>query len=198
MIMANDRDNKSREETLSSDGLRMPSGPVSTPWSHVLKAITSLNAIVLLGLAVMITCDVTYRWVFGRPILGVFEFSEILLVLITFLAIAHVQFSGRQLRVDLLVRKAKGRMAGALGLLDGLVGLAFFGILLWTSTHDWWEALLGNFLGRGMLQIPTAIPIGLIAVGTALMVVTLLILVGRTLLQLFRGDAGDLDIDRSA
>lgn len=166
----------------------MPQGPISTPWARVLKTLTSLNALALLGLAVMITCDVTYRWIFGRPILGVFEFSEILLVLITFLAIAQVQFSGRQLRVDVFLGRVRGRAAGALGVLDALVGLAFFGILLWTSTHDWWEAWHGKFLGRGMLQIPTAIPLGLVAVGTALMLVTLLILLGRGLIRVLYGD----------
>lgn len=176
----------------------MPEGPISTPWSRVLKTLTSLNALALLGLAVMITCDVTYRWVFGRPILGVFEFSEILLVLITFLAIAQVQFSGRQLRVDIFVGRVRGRAGGALGVLDALVGLAFFGVLLWTSTHDWWEAWHGNFLGRGMLQIPTAIPLGLVAVGTALMVVTLLILLGRALLRTLLGDVGHHETGQGA
>ena len=170
-------------DPLQAEAPPLPSGPISTPWSRVLTALAGLNAFALLGLAVMITGDVSYRWLFGRPIVGVFEFSEILLVSITFLAIAMVQFSGRQLRVDVLAAKAKGRPAGALGVLDSLIGLAFFGILLWTGAQDWWEALRGNFMGRGILQIPTAIPLGLVGVGAGLMVVTLLILLGRSLLQ---------------
>ena len=166
---------------LRSEIAPMPVGAISTPWSAVLKVLTFVSAVALLGLAVMISADVTYRWLFGRPIVGVFEFSEILLVGITFLVIARVQFSGSQLRVDVLAARARGRLAGGLGVLDALVGLAFFGILLWTGAQDWWEALHGGFMGRGILQIPLAIPIGLVAFGSALMVVTLLILLGRAL-----------------
>jgi TRAP-type C4-dicarboxylate transport system permease small subunit len=45
---------------------------------------------------------------------------------------------------------------------------------------DWLEALAGEFQGRGMLQIPLAVPLGLIAIGTALMILVLLLQLGRS------------------
>jgi C4-dicarboxylate transporter DctQ subunit len=146
----------------------------------LLSALSRLNGLLLLGLSVMIVVDITYRALFGRPILGVFEISEVLLLAITFLAIAHVQLLGRQLRIDILSGRAHGRLAGFLQALDAVAGLAFFGILLWMAGTDWLEALAGEFQGRGMLQIPLAVPLGLIAIGTALMILALLLQLGRS------------------
>jgi len=164
-----------------------PTGGIFDPLGRLLRLFSRLGGVALLALAVLIATDVAFRWLSGRPILGVFEFSEILLLAMTFLAIAYVQFTGQQLRIDFLSGRAKGRTASALSALDGLAGLAFFGILLWSSAVDWWEALHAGFLGRGMLQIPTAIPLGFVLVGTALMVTTLLLLLLRAVRQLVLG-----------
>ena len=164
--------------------------PLVSGWDRLLAVLSRLGGIGLLCLAVMIATDVMFRWLFGRPILGVFEFSEILLLLTTFLVIARVQFTGQHLRIDILSSRATGRLAGGLSLLDCLAGLAFFGILLWTSAIDWWEALHRGYLGRGMLQIPTAIPLGFLLLGTGLMVVTLLLLLLVALRRSVQGDAG--------
>lgn len=174
---------------LASPRARTPGGRLSRPWGGLLAGLAWLSGLGLLALACMICVDVGYRWLFGRPILGVFEFSEILLVAITFLTIAYVQFSGRQLVIDILSARARGRLAGGLGMLDAVAGLAFFGILLWTSAIDWWEAYHGDFLGRGMLKIPTALPLGFVLVGATLMVVTLLLVLAHAGRRTLRGVA---------
>ena len=178
-------------------GRAEPGGAIAAAWGALLGWLSRFNGLALLLLAVMISADIAFRWATGRPILGVFEFSEILFVIITFLAVAQAQFTGQQLRIDALSGRARGRAAGALGALDAMVGLAFFGVLLWTSSVDWWEALRGGFLGRGMLQIPTAIPLGFILLGTALMVVTLLIVLGRALRLFLAGNRHGAEPERS-
>ena len=47
-------------------------------------------------MALTVTLDVCYRAIAGRPIVGVFEITEVLLIGITFLAIAGVQASDQQ------------------------------------------------------------------------------------------------------
>lgn len=167
-----------------------PDDAFSRVWGRLLAWLTWLSGLGLLALATMITVDVAYRWLFGRPVLGVFEFSEILLLAITFMAIAYVQFSGRQLTIDILSGRARGRLAAGLVVLDVLAGLAFFGILLWTCAFDWWEALHGNYLGRGMLQIPTALPLGFVLVGTGLLTVTLFLVLFHAARRTLLGDEG--------
>lgn len=167
---------------------RPPDDSFSRAWGRLLGGLARLGGLGLLALAGMISVDITYRWLFGRPILGVFEFSEILLLALTFMSIAYVQFVGRQLTIDILSARARGRLASGLMALDAVAGLAFFGILLWTSVIDWWEAYHGGFLGRGMLEIPTALPLGFVVVGTALMVVTLLLVLFHGALRMILGD----------
>ena len=165
-----------------------PDDAFSRLWGRLLAWLTWLSGLGLLALAAMITVDIAYRWLFGRPVLGVFEFSEILLLAITFMTIAYVQFTGRQLTIDILSARARGRLAAGLVVLDAVAGLAFFGILLWTGAIDWWEAYHGEFLGRGMLKIPTALPLGFVLVGTAMLVVTLFLVLFHAARRTILGD----------
>jgi TRAP-type C4-dicarboxylate transport system permease small subunit len=137
------------------------------------RAAALVAALALMAIAIMITSDVLLRWLTGHPLTGVFEFSTVLLVLVTFLPLALVQFRNQQLHVDILTEHIKGRPGAALTLLDALAGLCVFGLLLHTSFNEFLKAYLGGFLLRGMIEIPTAIPLGTIVVGTVLMLLAL-------------------------
>ena len=145
-----------------------------------------VSGIALFCLAAMITVDVFVRWLTGRPFIGVFEVSQVILVVVTFLAIGLVQYRQRQLRVDIFSARAKGLPARFLTALDCVVGLAFFGLLLWTGGLEWVKAYTGGYLRRGMVEIPTAIPLAFLVVGTFFMCLTLTFRLISTLI----GDAG--------
>jgi TRAP-type C4-dicarboxylate transport system permease small subunit len=130
--------------------------------------------VLLYGLAFLVSIDVAYRWFMGRSITGVYEVSEILLVAITFLAIAGVQAAGKQLNVDILVADVKGRKQAVLKLIDGVAALAFFLILVWTGFVDFRESITLGLMGNGIVKIPSAVPLGLVTVGSVMMVLTLL------------------------
>ncbi len=133
-----------------------------------------VSGIALFCLAAMITVDVFVRWLTGRPFIGVFEVSQVILVVVTFLAIGLVQYRQRQLRVDIFSARAKGLSARLLTVLDCVIGLAFFGLLLWTGGMEWVKAYTGEYLRRGMVEIPTAIPLAFLVIGTFFMCLTLL------------------------
>ncbi len=156
-------------------------------WGRILRAFAVANGIVLLVLATMITTDVLVRWVAGRPIVGVFEFAEILLVPVIFFVLPLVQFTNRQIRVDGLSAQARGRSLAALRFLDQVLGLFLFGLLLWAGSEYWLEAWRGDYVGQGMLQIPSVIPMGFLVFGTFLMCVTLLFLLARSVAALITG-----------
>jgi TRAP-type C4-dicarboxylate transport system permease small subunit len=142
-------------------------------WSKLLSVMTSISAVLLYVLAFLVTLDVTYRWLMGRPVAGVFEVSEVLLLAITFLALAGVQASNRQLSVDILTSEVTGRRKSALRLLDATAASVFFLVLLWTGWVDFRESLSMGLQGSGLVRIPTAVPLGLLVFGTLVMLITL-------------------------
>lgn len=150
-----------------------------------------VGALGLMALSVMVTADVALRWFTGRPFVGVFELSEVILVLVTFSAVGLVHLDNRQLSVDILSARARGRTAAGLRLFDALIGLFVFGLLLWKSWEEFGKAYSGSFLRRGMIEIPTAIPVGFIVLGSLCIVVSLLFIVRRSIAQL----AGKAAID---
>jgi len=160
-------------------------------WHRILTAFAYLGALGLLALSLMITADVAMRWFSGRPFVGVFEISEVLLVLITFSAVGLVHMENRQLSVDILSSRARGRTAAGLRLFDAIIGILVFGLLVWKSWEEFGKAYAGGFLRRGMIEIPTTIPVGFILAGSACIVVTLVFIGWRSLARLSGKSGGD-------
>ncbi len=143
-------------------------------WSRLLRGALLLCAALLFALAFSISVDVAYRWFAGRSIVGVYEYSEVLLVALSFLAFAGVQGSGRQLNVDILTSVVRGRRKrGALSALDALAALVFFLVLAWTAGLDFGEAYELGLMGNGIVQIPMVLPLGLVVLGSLMMLITL-------------------------
>lgn len=140
---------------------------------RLFRASAIIGAIGLVLIACMVTADVTTRWLTGRPIVGVFEVTTVVLVLVTFFPLALVQFRNQQLRVDIVAEHVKGRGRAMLDLVDAAAGLCVFGLLLWAASEEFVKAYEGGFLLRGMIVIPTAIPVGMILFGTFLMILAL-------------------------
>jgi TRAP-type C4-dicarboxylate transport system permease small subunit len=132
-------------------------------------------AVILFLLAVMITIDVLMRWLIGTSIVGIFEVSQVALLAITFLVLGYVQHAGQQLTVDILSARARGPVAILLALLNSLISLVVFGALLWAGIAEWWNAYSGSYMRRGLIDIPTTIPLGFLVLGTGLVVLALIL-----------------------
>lgn len=125
---------------------------------RLFKSIYKYNNVVAGGLlfilAVIISCDILKRWIFGKPILGVFEISELILLIMTFLALGMVEDTDRQMRVDILSSHIKGIPAKVLKLFTSIIGMLFWGFLLWKGSSDWFAAYKLSDVRSGLVQIP--------------------------------------------
>ncbi len=97
-----------------------------------------------------------------------FETTETLLVAVVFLVLGLVEWQHRQLNVDIVTMRTRGRVRIGFVVLDKALTVLVFGILLWFATAEWLKAWAGGFLRRGMVEIPTVIPLGILVAGTAL------------------------------
>lgn len=139
----------------------------------LLSPFAIIAGVMLALLSILVTTDVLVRWFTGRPIIGVFEVAESMLVYCAFFALAYVQFKNQQLSVDILSTRAKGRLGGALRVLDALASLLVYGAITLFTAREWLKAHQGGFLRRGMFEIPTTALLSAIVVGAALVCLVL-------------------------
>lgn len=141
------------------------------------RFITLLNALsgyVLFFMMLLITVDVTGRYLFASPISGTLELTEFLMVFVVFFSLAYVQMRNRHIRVELLTQRFSQRTEHGVAVLTLLLAAVFFAFMAWES----WLSALSSFRYReaseGLVQIPIYPPKFAIAFGSLMMVVQLL------------------------
>ena len=167
-------------------------------FAALVRASGVLGGLVVFLMTVMVTADVIMRNITGKPITGVFEVSQVSLLIATFLVLAYVQYYDKQLKADIFSSRAQGRKRAAVRLLDGVLSFCFFGILLWTGSEEWVKAYQGDFLKRGLIDIPTVIPLGVLVFGTALTLLALGLCVARSFSSLRSGQPDEAPLEPGA
>ncbi|OGA37024.1 MAG: hypothetical protein A3G80_05270 [Betaproteobacteria bacterium RIFCSPLOWO2_12_FULL_62_13b] len=135
---------------------------------RVSRGFGVVSGLLLFILSFIIFVDVLVRWLAGRPIVGVYESSEVVFVAITFLALALVQCEERHIRIPTLVERLPDRCRGFLDAFADLAGFSFFALILWLAAVDWLEAWRGHFVRPGLIEIPNTLHLGFIVVGSFL------------------------------
>lgn len=117
----------------------------------------------LLFLLMMITLlDVTGRNIFGRPLAGATELSQILLPAVVFLLCPSVAYRGLHIAVDLIDPFSGPRLRAFQHVLGCICSAALFGIV---ARYEW--MLAGRAMSYGDVTPMLGIPIGLVLYGIA-------------------------------
>lgn len=128
-----------------------------------------LAALCLVGIALTVVMQVIGRFI-GVPVDST-ESAGFLLAGSTFLGLAHTLRQGDHIRVTLLVRSAKGKVAK---LLDIWI-VAFSVVLLSTVTYWAFDLVYFSYkfneISPGLLAIPFWIPRGVMALGLLVMTI---------------------------
>jgi TRAP-type C4-dicarboxylate transport system permease small subunit len=119
---------------------------------HVLLAVAAL---LTFALSFLVVADVVGRVVFNSPVKGTPEIVSMSIVIICFLLAGYSVQSGSMLKADILVGLLGRRGPLVSALLSGVLGAAFFALIVWGSfepaLHAWNS---GEYEGEGALRIP--------------------------------------------
>jgi tripartite ATP-independent transporter DctM subunit len=93
---------------------------------------TNVAGIAFLFLMVSFTfVDVVMRYIFNRPIKGVLEITEVMMILAIFLAVAHTHNEKSHISVDLITSRLAPKSRLVMEFITTLLGLGIFGIAVW-------------------------------------------------------------------
>lgn len=113
-----------------------------------------LAAIAVVFMTLLTVSDVFRRYFFNKPILGSFELTEYLLVVVVFLAIPWATMEGVHVRVDLITQKISRRPRAVLYAVSCLLSMFITALIAWFTIP---EAKYAYELQEksDMLNIPT-------------------------------------------
>lgn len=89
------------------------------------------SAAVVVVLMLLNSLDVIGRYFFNRPIPSTFEFSEVLLGLVIFLALPYVQYLNAHISIEVLYEHYPARVRQVFDIFCQVIGTAVFALIAW-------------------------------------------------------------------
>ncbi len=139
------------------------------------RAAVYVSVITLFALMLLTVAEVVGRYVFNHPVPGSYEFSELAMVPIVFLAAAHVQDLRQHIAVDWLEKYFSREANRFLDLCADVIGGAFFAIMTWQTIVLAWKAWATGDYYMGLLEVPLWPARSLLAIGVGLLTTRLVL-----------------------
>lgn len=130
-----------------------------------------------------ITYDVVVRYVFNDTLIWLNDVTGYLLAALTFLGGAYVMSRDGHTRVDILVNHAPLAIRRPLPLIDAVLVFCVCAVLVAASGYTVWDSYQRNVSVVGVVQVPRALVLAPILVGTLLLCIER----ARFILRLLRG-----------
>jgi TRAP-type C4-dicarboxylate transport system permease small subunit len=140
---------------------------------RVLRALALGAGAVLLGMLALVLFDVVMRYLLRLPFLGAYEFTELAMVLIVFLALPYCAATGGHVAVDVLAPILDRPRLRWIAVLVHLAGAALLVVIAWrTVLHAIGSAERGE--ATNMMRVPHA-PFELVAAASVAIFAAVLI-----------------------
>jgi TRAP-type C4-dicarboxylate transport system permease small subunit len=141
--------------------------------AKIVRVLLLAAAAIILLLGFLVCADVIGRSVFNSPVKGTPEIVSMSIVIICFLLAGYAVQSGGMIFTDSVIALFghRGRAFGQL--LSAILGILFFGLIVWGSFEPSLHAITsGEYEGEGALRVPAWPARIIVLVGSALVVIT--------------------------
>lgn len=145
-----------------------------------------LGMIILLIMMFMTTVDVIGRKFFDKPVPGSYELTGIMLAVVILLGLGYTQLAEANVRIEFLTSKLPVKVQGYLDVIFKIVVAAFFIVVAWQGIKES-TRVMHQGTTSDILRIPSYPFQFLVAVGSILLVLILLVQIGTTVYQLSHG-----------
>jgi tripartite ATP-independent transporter DctM subunit len=117
-------------------------------WINI-AGISALLAVVIVNFF-----DVFLRYIFNRPLKGMTNITEILLITAVFLAVAHTHNEKGHIAIDLITSKLKAKARIMMEIITSLLGAGLFAIIIWRTSVQTLYLAQSNIMHGQFLSIP--------------------------------------------
>jgi C4-dicarboxylate transporter, DctQ subunit len=154
----------------------------------ITRALLAVAAAIIFCLGFLVCADIFGRAIFNSPVKGTPEIVSMSIVIICFLLAGYAVQSGSMIYTNVFSGLFGVRGDAFARLLSALLGIFFFGLIVWGSyepaLHAWAS---GEYEGEGALRVPVWPARISIIVGSALVVVSYVLLAAEAIRSLVTG-----------
>jgi TRAP-type C4-dicarboxylate transport system permease small subunit len=144
------------------------------------RFLTHIGSIALAVLMFLTVADVLGRYLFNRPAPGTFELTEMLMVLIVFMALGLAQHHNEHISLDLAYNHFPGRLKAMTDIFVGAVNFVVVAGITW-QLYEYSMRMSGGNYTTAVLELPIH-PFVIFAIaGTAAYVVAILCDLGKSI-----------------
>jgi len=123
--------------------------------AKVTRVLLAVAAVIIFCLGFLVCADIFGRALFSSPVKGTPEIVSMSIVIITFLLAGYAVQSGSMIYTNVFTGMFGVRGEAFGKLLSALLGILFFGLIVWGSfeptLHAWSS---GEYEGEGALRVP--------------------------------------------
>ncbi|MCS7233505.1 MAG: TRAP transporter small permease [Synergistetes bacterium] len=139
------------------------------------KSLFWVSILVIAGLQVVVFYSVIMRYLFRRPPYWSTEVTELMIIMLTFLAIAEVERLDKHIKFSLFVDWLPPRKKCIVNLINILIALAFIALMVWEGGKATWLVYSKGMRVPSLLRTPLSLiyvflPIGAGALGIQLVI----------------------------
>jgi TRAP-type transport system small permease protein len=140
------------------------------------RGIRYISMAALFLMMCLITSDVIGRYVLNKPIKGAMEIDELMMVIVTFLALAYCTMNRSHIIVEVILFRLSKSTQAILNSISSFGGVIIIALIFWqTAVHGWGELLSPSGKITMLLSIPIAPFLLLAAAGYFVMTLELII-----------------------
>jgi TRAP-type C4-dicarboxylate transport system permease small subunit len=123
--------------------------------ARIVRVLLAAAALIIFLLGFLVCADVIGRAVFNSPVKGTPEMVSMSIVIICFLLAGYAVQSGGMIYTDVFSGMFGVRGLAAAQLLSAVLGIVFFGLIVWGSYEPTLHAIAsGEYEGEGALRVP--------------------------------------------
>ena len=114
----------------------------------------TIGAIALTLMAMVLGIGIITRYFVGKPMPGVYDIVQLLLVWVVFLSLSFTQKEERHIRVEIFLNRMSQRRRTYMDFTATLVGGIFFSIMSWEAAIMAWHSIVIGEYWPGLLRVP--------------------------------------------
>ncbi len=161
--------------------------------ARIVRALLACAAVIIFLLGFLVCADVFGRAIFNAPVKGTPEMVSMSIVIICFLLAGYAVQSGGMIYTDVVAGLFGVRGLAFAQLLSAVLGIAFFGIIVWGSYEPTLHAIVsGEYEGEGALRVPVWPARTVVVIGAVLVVASYIMHALSATRALITGRADDI------